>query len=105
MSEHKSTPHRLRRMIMDGLNISTIQNDDTKAELAKEYLANRRFYAKTAIIITSLVCITLTLAFIIFGNQVGEATIRACESACQSSGSIMQEATAYRCTCISAPSE
>jgi hypothetical protein len=92
-------------MVLDGLNISTIQADETKAELAKEYLANRRFYAKTAIIITSLVCITLTLAFLIFGNQVGETTIQACESACQSNGSIMQEATAYRCTCINAPTE
>ena len=90
---------------MDGLDVSTLQDESVKLDLAKEYLATRRFYAKTAIIITTLVCITLTLAFLIFGNQVSSSTIEACRVACQSNGSIMQEATSEKCTCLSVPQE
>ena len=105
MSHHKPINERLRRMVMDGLDISTLQGEDVRADLAKEYLATRRFDAKAAIIITLLVCITLTLAFVIFGNQVNPSTIEACRVACQSSGSIMQEATPQSCTCLSVPQE
>ena len=99
MSNHKSINERLRRMVMDGLDISTIQDDSEKAELAKEFLSTRRFYAKAAIIITSIICATLVLAFIIFGFQAKEGTISACREACQTANSIMLEATAHKCTC------
>ena len=90
---------------MDGLDISTIQDDSEKVELAKEFLATRRFYAKTAIIIVSIVCVTLVLAFVIFGYQVEEEVILACESACQTTNSIMQEATAHKCICVERQAE
>jgi len=98
---------KARKMLaaMDGLDVSTLQDEAVRSDLAKEYLATRRFYAKTAIIITTLVCITLTLAFLIFGNQVKPSTIEACRVACQSSGSIMQEATSQKCTCLNVQQE
>jgi len=105
VSHHRPINERLQRMVMDGLDISTLQGEDVRADLAKEYLATRRFYAKTAIIVTLLICITLTLAFVIFGNQVSPSTIEACRVACQSSGSIMQEATSESCMCLSVPQE
>lgn len=97
---HHGTVERLKRMVMDGLDISTIQDEAKKADLAKEYLATRRFYAKAAIIIVSVICITLLISFIIFGNQVSSQTIDACRSACQSEGSMVDRVSAYTCTCI-----
>ena len=100
MPNHKPIKERLQRMVMDGLDISTIQDDSEKAELAKEFLATRRFYAKAAIIIVSLICITLTLGFMIFGYQVKSEVISSCQAACQTTNSIMKEATAHECICI-----
>jgi len=84
----------------DNLDLSNIQEDGVKADLVKEYLETRRYYARTALIIIALVCITITLAFLIFGNQVSGATIEACRSACQADGSFVREVTPYKCTCI-----
>ena len=100
MSEYKNINQRVQRMAMDGLDISSIQDDAAKADLAREFLATRRFYAKAAIIITLVICITLTLGFLIFGNQVDSETIDSCKSACQSSGTMMDEVTPYRCVCV-----
>ena len=105
MSNHMPIGDRVRRMVMDGLDISTIQDDGQKAELAKEYLATRRFYAKAAIIIVSLICITLVLAFVIFGYQVKSEVISSCQTACQTTNSIMKEANAHECICIERQAE
>lgn len=99
MSNHMPLNQRLRRMVMDGLDITNLQGEEIRADLAREYLATRRFYAKVALIIISIICITITLGFLILGNQVSENTISACRTACQSSGSYMDKVTAHACVC------
>jgi len=99
VSHHKPLNERLRRMVMDGLDISSLQGEDVRADLAREYLSTRRFYAKIILIIVSIICTTLVLGFLILGNQVSESTIQGCMNACQASGSYMKSVTAHTCTC------
>jgi len=99
VSDHRPINKRLRRMVMDGLDVSTIQDEPIRADLAKEYLATRRFYAKSAIIVTLLICFTLVLAILIFGYQVQVDIISACQEACAASGSLVSEVTSQRCVC------
>lgn len=99
MSHHRPVHERLRRMVMDGLDITTLQGEDVRADLVREYLATRRFYAKIALAIIAIICLVITIHSIIHANKIEQEVISECSAACASVGSPTVRVTAFSCIC------
>ena len=89
---------------MDGLDITNLESEDIRADLVREYLAARRFYAKVVLAIVVFACLSITIYSIIYANKIEQEVISACSSACSSVNSSVVRVTAFSCIC-GAPQE
>ena len=99
MSHHRPISERLRRMVMDGLDITTLESEDIRAPGLHEYLLTRRFYAKVILAIVIFICLSITVYSIIYANKIDQEVISECSAACASANSSVIKVTAFSCVC------